>query len=816
MIKQKFNDNWFFDYGTGETVAMQGGAPDVRKKVTLPHDASIALPRVNNPAERGNGYFVEKNCYYEKKFTIEREFENSSVWFEFEGVYQNSFVYINHDFAGKCPYGYSNFYIDATKFIRFGEENTIKVIIKNEVPSGRWYTGCGIYRDVNLMIADRLHIAADGVRLTTIDADDTLAAISVDVELDYIGIGTKSIRLVTELIDENGAIAAHEDTPFTIYEGTHDTYRQRIYVKNPRLWDEENPYLYEYRTTIMKDGNNAVIDEERGSFGIRKLQLDPIHGLRVNGKTVKLRGGCLHHDTGITGTAEFKHAEEFRVKRLKEAGYNAIRSSHYPMSRIFLDACDKYGMYVMDEFADVWTSTKVAFDYGQHMSEWWEHDIDNMVRKDYNHPCVIMYSIGNEISETGSKIDLQWGKKLADRLRMLDSSRYVTNCLNLLLSIMDRYPAIFALVRDEKQKKMAAGGEINESMTNMGDAMGLFGASDAVGAYMEEVSTQVDITGYNYAAPRYARDAELFPNRIVVGSETFPKDLDINWELVLKYPHVIGDFDWVAWDYLGEAGIGVIRYDGSKGFYSPYPCKAAYCGDINLLGDRRPISYWREIIWGLYDKPYLSVQPPCYYGVEKQMSPWCMTDAIRCWNFAGYEGKPVVVEVYADADEAELIINGRSVGKAVIGTEKKFIAHFDTVYEPGELTVITYKDGVEQGSDTIKTASDKVQLSATADVASIPADGSDVGYIEISLKDEDGIFNPGAVKSVTVSIEGPGVILGFGNADPHSEENYFDTTAKTYEGRLRAAVRGSGEAGEIKVKFTAEGCPDCAVSILAE
>lgn len=386
------------------------------------------------------------------------------------------------------------------------------------------------------------------------------------------------------------------------------------------------------------------------------------------------------------------------------------------MSRRLLEACDKLGMYVMDEFADVWTTTKVDFDYGTHMAEWWEHDVSNLVRKDYNHPCVVLYSIGNEIPETGNKFDSQWGKKLADKIRELDDSRFVTNSLNLMLSIMDRLPKMMAAAG---QGEDAGTGEINSMMSSMGDLMGALIASDMAGDAIAESASQVDVIGYNYATDRYEKDGEKYPNRIIVGSETYPQDLDKNWELIEKYPYIIGDFSWTAWDYLGEAGIGKINYEETSGlsFYAPYPYKAAYCGDMNLIGDRRPISYWREMIWGLRDKPYVSAQPPQHHDDPHNMTFWSLTDAVRSWNWKGYEGKPITVEVYADADEAELFVNGKSVEKKKIGEKKKFIAYFETTYEPGEVEAVVYKNGVETGRDKIVTASDDVQIKAWMRIA---------------------------------------------------------------------------------------------------
>ena len=813
MKKQRFNDNWLFHEGSGSSLeALIGGAGKEPKKVTLPHDASVERER--NPQEpngSGNGFFREENMHYTKEFSLDAADADKNIWLEFEGAYQNSFVYINGSFAAKHPYGYSNFYVDATRYVRFDRPNQIKVVLKNGVPSGRWYTGGGLYRDVNLMVADRLHLVPDGIRLAAVEAEEDQAVIRAESVIEYTGTGTRAVTLTVQLL-EDGKPVAQDTIPVTVEEHSRNTYRQKLYVEAPKRWDEENPYLYTYKAFLCE--GETVLDTEEGTFGIRKLQLDRKHGLRVNGKEVKLRGGCIHHDNGVTGTAEFADTAEFRVRKLKEAGYNAIRSSHYPMGRRLLEACDRLGMYVMDEFSDVWTTTKVDFDYGMHMAEWWEQDITNLVNKDYNHPCVIMYSIGNEIPETGNRFDVQWGKKLADKLRSLDDSRYVTNSLNLLLSIMDRMGELMAAMAGGAGQENAGAAEapveINSAMSSLGDMMEQAIASDFAGEATEEAFGQVDIAGYNYGTVRYEKDLEKYPNRIIVGSETYPGDLAKNWELVEKHPAIIGDFSWTSWDYLGEAGIGRIGYneESSFGFYAPYPYKAAYCGDINLIGDRRPVSYWREIIWGLREAPYLSVQPPKYYGMKKNLTPWCTTDAVRSWNWSGFEGKPVIVEVYADADEAELFANGVSVGRKAVGEEKKCIALFDTVYTPGTLEVVVYKDGKETGRDAIATAKEEVQIVAHAEKTQIAADESELAYVEICLVDEDGVLNPGCDKEVSISVEGPGTVLGFGSANPESEENYFDRTAKAYEGRLRAAIRGTGEKGTITVTLHAEGCRD--------
>ncbi len=825
MIKQKFNQGWVFQVGDGGALsALLGGQGPVPKNVTLPHDAEIEMPRsADEPAANGNGFFHADNYVYTKKYTPEDA--DKSYVLEFEAVYQNAFVYVNGVFVQKHPYGYGNFYADITNFLKFGEENEIKVVVRNHMPSGRWYTGGGIYRDVNLMVADRLHIAPDGVRLATTDLDEEYATIRVDTDLEYKGLGVRNIGLTIQLFDAEGAEVAADTMQVTMIEGKAASYRQWITVEKPHTWDAEDPYLYTYKATL-KDGDE-VVDEECGIFGIRTIKVDAKRGLRINGKVVKLAGGCVHHDCGITGAADYAHAQETRVRNLKKAGFNALRSSHYPMSRRMIEACDRLGMYIMDEFADVWTSTKVEGDYGMQMSDWWQYDIDNIVRKDYNHPSVILYSIGNEIPEVGNPLSTQWGKLLSDRLRQKDDTRFTVNSMNTMLAVMDRMPQIIAEIMaaqgvdisamQQQGEGEAAPMEINSMMSNLQDVMSLVGNGEASGKATTEASGQVDISGFNYSALRYEPDHEKFPNRVVMGSETYPGDLDVNWALVQKLPYVIGDFDWTGYDYLGEAGIGNVSYgDDAPGFYAPFPMKSAYCGDLDLLGDPQPVAYWREIVWGKRTAPYIAVQHPEHFGQKVNMSQWRMTDGIRSWNFDGYEGKPVKIEVYADADEVELFVNGASVGTAAVGTRKAFIADFETTYAAGKVEAVAKKNGAEVGRDVLETADAASVIAAAADVDCIPADGTDIGYVEICMLDAAGRLNPACDAAVTVTVTGAGELAGFGSASPCSEENYYDTTARAFGGRLCAAVRGTGEAGTITVTLSAEGFADKVVTLEAK
>ncbi len=553
------------------------------------------------------------------------------------------------------------------------------------------------------------------------------------------------------------------------------------------------------------------MDEETTSFGIRSLTLDSERGLCINGDTIKLRGACIHHDNGVIGAVTIDRAEERRVEILKKAGFNALRSSHHPMSKSLLYACDRLGMLVMDESFDMWTSSKSENDYALHFPVWWEKDIEAMVNKDYNHPSVIMYSIGNEIPEIGSPIGSIWGRKLSEKIRSLDSTRFVTNSVNFMLAVMSDLAQQKELMEPEADE---AGG-INTMMNDLGDLMANIVASELCTTKTAEAFASVDIAGYNYGDARYLMDKDLFPNRIIVGSETFSNRIDKSWNLIKKNNHLIGDFAWAGWDYLGEAGVGRVQYDMEEVTHyiqSTYPWITAWVGDIDIIGNRRSVSYYREIVFGLRKAPYIAVQRPQHYFKKATLSSWGWSDSISSWSWNGYEGKPIKVEVYADAEEVELLVNGKSVGKAVTGEANRFKAEFDTVYEPGDVTAVAYIGGQEIGRMTLHSASGGVMLEADADRTEITASDSDLAFVMISLVDDYGNLYNTADRKVKVKVNGPGLLQGLGSANPASEEDFFDDEHTTFDGKVLAVVRPTAK-GTITVTITAEGCTPHTVRI---
>ena len=800
MLKQNFNHNWFFRHGLDNPMASAfvGGTAGLTP-VQLPHDAMLLSERSEkNTDESGIGYFTPENVEYEKTLTLTPEDLGKVVYLECEGVYANAVIEVNGAVAARHRFGFTGFVTKISDFLHAGD-NKLKITALNGLrPNGRYYTGTGIYRDVQLLMGNALHIVPDGVRLTTLEADAELAVIEVEATVRHEGLGHRKAEWNFRLLDRQGEEAASAHTLFNIFSGEEIVLRQRLYVKKPLLWSCDQPELYRWESSITE--GETVIDRAEGSFGVRKLTLDPIHGLRLNGEPVKLKGGCIHSDNGMIGAVSLPDAEERRIRALREAGYNAARTAHNPVSHAFLDACDRHGMLVMEEYADAWTHSKPALDYSIWMEDCWEQDIEDMVRVAYNHPSVILYSIGNEILDVGSELSARWGRRFAEKIKALDPSRYITNGLNVMMANLDKMDLIAADMGIDLKS-----GEINNMMAQVGQLMGALVTHPISLKAMEESCQLLDIVGYNYAAHMYEMEHASWPDRIFVGTETNPPDLDKNWALVEKYPFVLGDFAWTCWDYMGEPGIGRIE-EKQEGFnvYSPYPWLGAYCGDFDLTGYRRPVSYWREIIWGGRDhEPYIAVQRPENLGKELYFSQWSWTDSVHSWTWPGFEGKPIVVEVYSDADEVELFLGGVSQGVKAVGTDKhRCYCSWELSYDPGTLEAVARIGSREVGRQILSTAEDS-SLTVNADRQSLRAESGDLSFVEIEYRDAQGTLDFSARHTVTLRAEGSIELLGSGSANPKTEESYLSGTHRVFEGRVLAVVR-SCFAGEGRLTVTDE------------
>lgn len=810
MTRVSFNKGWTVKPKVSIFAQLGGHGGDAPDPVTLPHDAMIDRPRSpENPGK--SAYYPDGVFEYVKSFEVPEEYRGQRVSVEFQGVYRDAMVYVNGVFAAQRPFGYSTFVVPLDAYLKYGETNTIRVEARTHDDS-RWYTGAGIYRDTSLVVNELVHIAANGLRVTTPDIEPERAVVEIAVALTNEGITTETVTVETELRDAQGTVVARGSSPVTMRGGASATTRHRVYVAEPQLWSVDEPYLYSVLATVRDIAD--TVDVEQTTFGIRSLKLDPHRGLRINGEIVKLRGACIHHDNGILGAAAIGRAEERRIELLKAAGFNAIRSSHNPVSQAMLDACDRIGMLVMDETFDVWAEGKSSFDYSLSFPEWWERDIEAFVAKDFNHPSVIFYSTGNEILEAGDPLGSELGRRLAEKVRSLDSTRFVTNGINGFVATL---ADIAAMMKDQIEEAQAGSGGVNDVMSSIEDFMNQVSVSPLVTEKTAESFSVLDVAGMNYSDGRYVMDRDLFPNRVIVGTETYPRHIDVNWRLVEENPHVIGDFTWTGWDYLGEVGIGRLHYADAVGdspaqFEAPFPWRTAWAGDIDITGHRRPASYYRETVFGLRHEPYIAVQRPENYGREYTVGQWSWTDSISSWAWPVDSGSSIKVEVYSDADEVELELNGRSIGRLPAGREHSFRAEFDTTYQPGELVAIAYIDGVERARTSIRSAGDARQLSVVPDRTELIADDTDLSFIAIELRDSEGVLVTGDDRVVSVNVDGAGVLQGLGSGRPDSEEQFHSECFTTFDGRLLAIVRPTA-TGVIEVTVAAEGIETTTVTL---
>lgn len=752
MKKLSFNENW--------TVS--------GKPVTLPHDAQITEKRSKDASNGGHGYFPGGVYTYEKKFTAPKEWSGKRVILEFEGVYRNATVSLNGKELCFNPYGYTGFFV-ALDGLAYGAENVLTVVADNsKLPNSRWYSGSGIYRPVWLYVCDK--ILPESVKISTVSTNPAIIRVDSPVPIKCAVAGVSG-----------------EGTSF------------ELTIPNAKLWSDDEPNLY---TAKISAGD----DETEMTFGIRKIEWSN-KGLFINGKSTLLRGGCVHHDSGILGAATYAESEERRVRIMKENGFNAIRSSHNPASKALLDACDKYGMYVMDETFDMWYNRKNPHDYGNDFEKCWESDTAAMVNRDYNHPSVIMYSIGNEVGEPAEAKGLEYAKKMIDLCHKLDSTRPVTCCANLM--IMDRYSKGQGIYQDGEQKTAASDKPQKESQNAslafnimasfIGTGMNKGGNSPKVDALTTPFLDSLDIAGYNYGSGRYPLEEKAHPNRVIFGSETFPQDIYKNWQMVKKYPYLVGDFMWTGWDYLGEAGIGAWSYTGGMPFNRPYPWLLAGAGVIDILGNPDGSAKYAKTVWGLEGNPVIAVKPVNHPGVRPSKSVWRGTNAILSWSWANCEGNRAEIEVYSEGETVELSLNGKSLGRKKL---KEMRAIYKTKYVPGTLSVAAYDaSGREMGRSELTSA---VNAKIVVKPEKTEVKPGEIVFVPINIEDENGIVESNADRKVRVTVEG-GELLAFGSANPCTTEQYHTGEYTTYYGRALAIVR-AGESGKVTVTADKSTC----------
>ncbi len=723
--------------------------------VTLPHDFSINLPIEKDcPTNRSGGYFPGGHGIYVKEFYIEAAEINKVYYILFEGIYQISEVWLNGNILGCHPYGYTSFYYKLNDYIKEGK-NELKVFADNtQLPNSRWYSGSGIYRPVWLVCGSELHIKPWNAAVKTIDISKGI--INVNAEIEPVNI---QYKIIYNVIDSAGK---------TVVNVVSDDSEIEITIPDVKLWSCENPYLYKLQIELLSD--SGIADVYETNFGIRSVEVDAENGLCLNGKSIKMKGGCVHHDNGIIGSASFNRSEERKVELLKKSGYNAVRCAHNPPAPSFLDACDKLGMLVIDEAFDCWKQPKNPYDYHLNFETWWQKDMESMVKRDRNHPSVIIWSIGNEVAEQyGTSGCYETARILSDFIRSIDNTRPITQAIN------------------------------------------------GTGRNTDKTFEPLDIAGYNYDFTKYESDHELFPNRVMMGTETVAKMAYENWSKVVSYPYVIGDFVWTSMDYLGEAAIGRAFYSEENDIWnklSEFPYNKAHCGDIDTCGFKRPQSYYRDFVWDVSDTPYIAVRRPNFNENYKTECTtfWGWNDNLPSWNFPGCDDKTMLVDVYSAGEKVKLYLNGNLIGeKPLYDTEERnhgfdygkthtmprYAALFEVPYHEGELTAVSDNGKICK----IKTAGKPSVIRLTADRDSIGFN-NDLCYVTVEITDNEGIINPAADNKIYFSIDG-GILLAVGTSNPRDAEPYTGYSHTVYDGKMMAVVRSSGK-GMIKLKAMAD------------
>ena len=773
MHIESFNSGWMY-----KSDVMSGFVP-----VTLPHDAQLSAKREkNSPGGSAHGYFTGGVYTYEKEFEAPLEWSGKHIEILFEGAYKNAEVFLNGEKISEHKYGYTAFSAVLDDRLKYGEVNTLKVVCDNsKLPNSRWYTGGGLYRPVWILSGGKSYIKRSGIRIDTI----SLSPVQIHISTDCAGLSDNA-RIEVSILDGEKEIASEFGAEIDLT------------LDGAVAWSEDNPKLYTLVARIVDGG--ITVDETRETFGIRTIEYST-KGLFINGKNTLLRGGCIHHDNGVIGACEFRESADRRIRILKENGFNAVRISHNPASSAILDACDKYGMYVMDESFDMWYNRKNPYDYGMDFEKCWREDLDAMVTNDYNHPSVIMYSIGNEVAEPASDKGLKVGQDMIDFLHKIDKSRPVTCGVNLM--VMSRASKGNAIYQDGQQNTGSEGNKTADDVIQeakngsllfnimasfIGSSMNNSGNSKKVDNLTSAFCDKLDMVGYNYGSGRYPLDEKSHPDRIILGSETFPQDIYKNWQMVKKYPYLLGDFMWTAWDYIGEAGLGAWSYTGGMAFNRPYPWLLAGSGVIDIIGTPDMSCKYASVVWGKEDKPVIGVKPVNHPGIRPSKSSWRGTNAICSWAFNGCEGNSAEVEVYSDQFQVELFLNEKSLGKRNI---KDCKAIFKLKYTPGTLKAVAYdKAGEKVSENIISSATGEIRLHARSERTDNRV--GDVVYVNVSLEGENGVVESNDDRKLECKVSGC-ELLGFGSGNPCTTESFTEGKYTTYYGRALAVVRITGE-----------------------
>jgi beta-galactosidase len=775
-VRESFDFGWKFQKGDWPGAQEPEFADAAWRSLDLPHDWSIEGPF--SEKEPAQGSLPTGIGWYRKRFRVPEAYKDRTVTIEFDGIYENSEVWINGKYLGKRPYGYVPFAYDLSGLLNPGHDNVVAVRVDNSrQPNCRWYSGSGIYRHTWLLATNQVHVGYWGTFVTSPRVSKETATVQVKTRVSNDRGAVATCVLRTSLLGKDGkTVQASEETREI---GPKDGYEfvQQMRVEKPNLWSVADPNLYTVRSTVMEQGR--VIDEYDTPAGIRETLFDPDRGFLLNGERVKLNGVCLHHEAGCLGAAVPERVWERRLEILREMGCNAIRTSHNPYAAEFLDLCDRMGFLVMNEAFDEWKVGKGQigpYGYANYFDEWHERDVKNFVRRDRNHPSVVLWSAGNEIGDQSDPRGSETLRKLLDIFHTEDPTRLMTAGCDRIAS---------------------------EPPSN---------------TVRPEFLAQLDVVGYNYAdrwrdrrEKYYSIDREMFPHRRVIGTESTSmggtrgdyrslfgqaggasgRNIDVEqlWRFVRTYDYVAGDFMWTGIDYLGE---------------SRWPGKGSSSGVIDTCGFKKDGFYFYQSQWT--SNPVLHLFPH--------------------WNWKGKEGQFVPVTCYTNCDAVELFLNGKSVGlkgyafprlgmegrygnypprARVARTTGDLHLEWDVPYEPGTLKAVGTKDGKVVATMEVSTTGEPAAIALTADRQGISANRRDVAHIVVRILDAQGRIVPTGDSEVTFELQGEGRLIGVDNGDPQSHESYQASRRKAFHGLCLAILQSNGKSGQIRLTATSPG-----------
>lgn len=772
---RSLSQGWLFQKGDSKGAEIPAFADENWRKVVVPHDWSIMDKADGSPpfdptviSGQDSGYLAGGIGWYRRHLNLTAAEAAKVVRLNFEAIYMDADVWVNGQHLAKHHYGYTSFTLDLTGKVHSGD-NVIAVRADHADPSSRWYAGSGIIRPVALEILDRVHVDPDSIQVTTPVATDDRGVVAVESTVVNRSSKPQKIELRTRVVSAQGTTLAQARQSRSVAAGARTNLAEQLEFSRPLLWSPDTPNLYALIQEVRIGG--VTVDERSTRFGVRTVTFDAANGLRINGKRVEMRGGNIHHDNYMIGAAGFPDADRRKVELMKAAGYNAIRSAHNPASQATLDAADELGMLVIDEAFDAWNKSKRDQDYARFFATDWKKDLDRLIVSGRNHPSVVLWSVGNEIPETGTELGVETAKRLAARVHALDPTRLVTQAINSDPPLSTAQAAV------------------------------------------------LDVPAFNYHAELFTKDHEKLRDTPMYTAESLSKDAFHYWREVETKPWVIGDFVWTAFDYIGESGIGWMGYTQDWQKLGPYPWHLAYCGEIDTTGRKRPAAYYREVLWKTGIDPISAfVRQP--EGTEdlpdRHLFPivpphldWSLDDVHPSWTWPGHEGKALEVVVYSEFPEVALFLNGKSLGRKAVGLETEYKASYRVPYSPGQIIAVGYRNSREAGRWSLRTAGAPAEARVSVNRSQITANGEDLAYVTIELVDEKGtpVYAQNVDRNVRVKVSGAGALAGLGNGNPSDPSSLQSGNRKTFHGRVVAAVRAGTKAGPIIAEISADGLP---------